>query len=97
MHQICNNCQQDLCIDVVIPTYKSVFKYLDAAINSVIAQTHNYCNLIIVIDQDDNEELERHITDLASPRLQTFIQKNSGQSVARNFGISKSKANFVAL
>lgn len=86
-----------MCIDVVIPTYKPVFEYLEVAINSVLKQGHNYCQLVIVIDQDDNTELENKIHNLEIPRVKTFTQKNAGQSAARNFGIENSEANFVAL
>ena len=60
-------------------------------------QSHTYCQLIIVIDQDDNPELENQINSLEIPRLKTFIQKNAGQSAARNLGIKNSEASFVAL
>ena len=97
MEKICSNCNENICIDVVIPTYKPVFGYLEAAINSVIGQSHNYCNLILVIDQNDNLELEQQVSNLKVPRFNTLVQKNAGQSAARNLGISEAKANFIAL
>ena len=62
-----------------------------------MGQKRNYCNLILVIDQDDNPELESQISNLAIPRFKTLVQKNAGQSSARNLGISEANANFVAL
>lgn len=97
MEKICSNCQESVCIDVVIPTYKPVFEYLEAAINSVVGQSYRYCNLILVIDQDDNKEIENQVSNLKIPRFRTLVQKNAGQSAARNLGISDAKANFVAL
>ena len=97
MSKTCINCNENICIDVVIPTYKPVFGYLEAAINSVIGQSHNYCNLILVIDQNDNLELEQQVSNLKVPRFKVLVQKNAGQSVARNVGINEAKANFIAL
>ena len=81
----------------MIPTYKPVFGYLEAAINSVIGQSHNYCTLILVIDQNDNLELEQQVSNLKVPRFKVLVQKNAGQSVARNVGINEAKADFIAL
>jgi len=81
----------------VIPTYKPVFEFLEAAINSVVAQSHKYCNFFLVIDQDDNKEIENQLSNLNIPRFKIMVQKNAGQSAARNLGISEAKANFVAL
>ena len=97
MSKTCINCNENICIDVVIPTYKPVFEYLETAINSVIGQSHNYCNLILVIDQNDNLELEQQVSNLKVPRFKVLVQKNAGQSVARNVGINEAKANFIAL
>ena len=97
MDKTCSNCQENICIDVVIPTYKPVFEYLEAAIDSVIGQSQNYCNLILIIDQDDNLELEQQVSNLKVPRLKVLVQKNAGQSAARNVGINEAKADFIAL
>ena len=85
----------DKKISVVIPVYNGS-KYIEKAIHSVAGQTLPPYEIIIVNDgsTDDStliiEELAKTIS------LKYFHQENSGQSSARNYGVSRSSGDFIA-
>lgn len=82
-------------VSVIIPTYNRA-DILDRAINSVLGQTFNDLELIVVDDgsTDDTPEL---IAQYEDPRL-TFIEheENRGGSVARNTGIAHATGDYLA-
>jgi glycosyltransferase involved in cell wall biosynthesis len=84
-------------IDVVIPVYNGEKFVLDA-IRSVEAQTVQPHKIFIVDDgSTDNTKnvIEKYIHD--SPSLAVYIHKeNGGPNSARNLGLSRSEAEFVA-
>lgn len=85
----------DFKISVVIPTYNREDKIL-RAINSVFAQTYRNWELIIVDDGsiDNTKEL---LKPYLSKKVKYFFQKNTWVSSARNFWISKTTWEYVAL
>ena len=79
---------------VVIPTYNRK-KYVLNAINSVLNQTFQDFELIVVDDGSEdgtNEEIEK----IADPRLRYIYQTNKGAPVARNTGISASRGKYIS-
>ena len=88
-------------VSVIIPTYKRP-KYLTRAINSVLNQT--YQNIEIIIIDDNNEEDE--FRKLTQNVLKKFIiekkiiyiehKYNKGVAAARNTGIKKSNGEFIS-
>ena len=87
-------------VSVIIPTYKRP-EYLLAAVRSVMAQTYEKIEIIVV---DDNGEgtsdqliTAEVINNIDDKRLIYHVQKkNMGVCVARNTGISISKGKYVA-
>ena len=79
---------------VVIPLYNKE-KYIQRAIKSVLAQTVQDFELIIVDDgsTDGSYEAANKIKD---PRIRIIRQENRGVSAARNRGVSEAKYNWVA-
>jgi glycosyltransferase involved in cell wall biosynthesis len=80
-------------ISVIIPTYNRA-KRLKKAIDSVLAQSWQNFELIVVDDgSDDNtaELIEKYNTDIVYIR-----QENSGPAAARNRGIEKARHNLLA-
>ena len=83
-------------ISVVIPVYNGK-KYLLAAVNSVIKQTLQPIELIIV-DDGSTDGFEHEIKDVKTDfPLRILKKENGGQSSARNHGIKEAKGDFIAL
>ena len=82
-------------ISVIIPVYNAE-KYLEKCLNSVIKQTLKDIEIICINDGSTDGSL--NILQKYSEKDKRFIiidQKNSGQSVARNKGLSVAKGEFI--
>ena len=79
---------------VVIPLYNKE-KSIERAVRSVLAQTHQEFEIIIINDGSTDDSLvnAQKIVDF---RINIFSQANMGVSVARNVGISKTEYNLIA-
>lgn len=82
-------------ISIVMPVYNTA-KYVEAAIESVMAQTFADFELLIIDDagSDNSIELCRAYSD---PRVRIISQANRGLAGARNTGIRNARGQFVAL
>lgn len=83
-------------VSIIIPIYK-VEKYLDQCISSVVNQT--YENLEIILVDDGSPDLSGKIADewmKKDSRIKVIHQKNSGLSVARNTGVKKCHGKWIA-
>ncbi len=79
---------------VIIPTYNR-WKFLQIAVNSVLAQTYPYFELI-VIDDGSTDETAKWIRSISDNRLRYIAQSHKGVSEARNYGLSVAKGTFIA-
>ena len=83
-------------ISVIIPIYNAE-KYIQQTIQSVLSQTYNNFELIIVDDGSTDatpaliQEISAH-----NSKIKLITQKNTGVSVARNTGFTASKGNYIA-
>ncbi len=81
-------------VSVTIPAYNGVSRYLEQAIESVLAQTHRDFELIVV-DDASKDETARLV--LCFPHARYFGRaQNGGQAVARNDGARLAKGELVA-
>ena len=83
----------DLTVSVVIPCFNAA-AYIDAAIDSVLAQTQR-CAEVIVVDDGSNDASAAVIARYAS-RVAYVYQPNQGISAARNRGIALSTGSLLA-
>lgn len=86
---------QEPLVSVIIPVY-NVEEYLKECIDSVLYQTYN--NIEIIAVNDGSTDNSSNILNQYSQRFENIIvieQINSGQSVARNKGIMKSKGKYL--
>ncbi len=81
-------------ISVVIPTYNRR-AFLTEAITSVIEQTYNSWELIVVDDGSADGTFEA-VKSFNDDRITYLRQEKSGVSAARNLGVSKSSSPFIA-
>lgn len=82
-------------ISVIIPVY-NIDKFLRKCIDSVLAQT--YPNIEIILIDDGSTDLSGNICNEYAYKydnITVFHQVNSGQSIARNRGVSLSKSNYI--
>ena len=81
-------------ISIVMPVYNTA-KYVEAAIESVLAQTFVDFELLIIDDagSDNSIELCRAYSD---PRIRIISQANRGLAGARNTGIRHARGQYIA-
>jgi glycosyltransferase involved in cell wall biosynthesis len=82
-------------VSVIIPCY-NYENYLKDCIESILLQTYSNWECIIVDDgsTDNTEEVGKQLSN-SDKRIQYFSQANSGPTIARNFGLSKAKGEFI--
>ena len=82
-------------VSVIVPCYLKA-QYLSQALDSVLCQTYNNWECIIVNDgsPDSTEEVALRYS-AADSRIKYIVQENQGVSSARNNGIRQSNGEFV--
>lgn len=80
-------------VSVVIPVYNGA-RFLAAAIESVLTQSHQPIELILVDDGSTDDSPK--VIDSYGARVVTIRQKNEGVGRARNAGILCARGDFVA-
>ena len=80
-------------ISIIIPAYNAE-KYLNKCLDSLINQTMNNIEIIIVNDgsKDNTEEIVKSYSD---KRIKYYKNDNHGIGYTRNFGISKATGKYV--
>lgn len=88
----------DTKISVVLPVYNAV-AFIDDAINSVLTQTFEQFELIIVDDaSNDGSTLKLSEWKEKDQRISVItFQTNQGVSAARNIGMAQAKTSLIAL
>lgn len=88
-------------VSVVIPTYKRN-ELLEKAINSVITQTYEHLEIIIIDDngyeneyRKKNRQLEKKLKNHSNIKF-FYPSTNLGGSNARNYGVLKSDGDYIS-
>jgi len=81
-------------VSVVIPCY-NYGRYLLEAIDSILSQTWNDLEIVVVDDGSDDQETKNIIESIDDPRIQIVKQKNLKLPAARNRGILNSKGKYI--
>lgn len=79
---------------IIIPLYNKE-KYISRAVNSALNQSFKKFEIIIVND-GSTDNSSSVIAKIKDPRVRIINQKNLGASNARNTGIKKAKAPYIA-
>ena len=83
-------------VSIIVPIYNTA-RYLPACLDSIIAQTHQ--NLEIILIDDGSTDHSGQIANKYAqkdPRIKVIHQENQGQSAARNLGLTMVKGEFVS-
>lgn len=81
-------------VSVIMSVYNGE-KYLEEAIDSILNQTFNDFELVIV-DDGSFDQTAAIIKNYKDPRIKYFYQKNRGASHGRNRCIKESKGEYIA-
>jgi len=84
-----------MTVSVIIPTYNRK-AYVKEAIESVLAQTYNDCE-IIVVDDGSTDGTGEVLQARYGNRIRYVWQENQGESIARSHGIELARGEFIAL
>lgn len=81
---------------IVIPTYNRA-DFIQQTIQSVLDQTYKDFEIIIIDDgsKDNTKQIVEDCIKKTPDKISYFFQENKGVSAARNFGIDKSKGEFI--
>lgn len=83
-------------VSIIMPSYNTA-QYISEAIESVLAQTYPYWELIIIDDGSTDgtyEVIKSYLTDARIRYIQNL--KNRGAAVSRNIGLSEAKGRWIA-
>ena len=86
----------DELVTVVMPVYNGE-RFVAAAIESVLAQTYQAFELVIVNDGSPDGSAKQIDHFLPHPKIRYVEQDNQGVAGARNAGIAKGAGNLIAL
>ena len=83
-------------VSVIIPTYNHR-DYVAATLGSVLAQTFNDYEIIVVNDGSTDDTANVLKSVVGADRIRYIEQPNGGPSAARNRGIAEARGEFIAL
>ncbi|WP_100486855.1 glycosyltransferase family 2 protein [Sporolactobacillus pectinivorans] len=87
-----------ITVSIIIPVYKIPEEYLNQCIESILDQTFDNFEIILV-DDNDNNDISGKLCDKLSfdhAKIISLHQKNQGVSVARNNGLLHAKGQWIA-
>ena len=79
---------------VIIPLYNKA-NFVKKTIESVLSQTFKDFEIVVVNDGSTDDSLAI-VSEITDPRIRVFTKENGGVSAARNFGIEKSRYEYIA-
>lgn len=80
-------------VSVITPVYNGE-RYLRPALDSLLAQTHQDWELIVV-DDGSKDQTPLILADYTDPRIVKLRQANAGEAAARNAGLSRATGEFI--
>lgn len=86
--------QQDSLVSVIVPVY-NVEMYIEECLDSIVNQTYQNLQIIVVDDgstDESNKKVRPYLSDL---RVQLIKQANIGLSGARNTGLEAANGKYV--
>lgn len=83
-------------VSVIVPVY-NVEKYLEKCLDSLVMQTLDSIEIIVVNDgtTDNSQVLINQYVKLYPEKVFSYIKPNGGLSDSRNFGLSKANGEYI--
>jgi len=81
-------------VSVIIPLYNKA-RYIQRALDSVLAQTWAEYE-VIVVDDGSTDHSGEIVGQYSDPRIRLITQANAGPGAARNCGLAEAKGEYVA-
>lgn len=81
-------------VSAIIPCYNDG-QYIREAINSILSQTYNKIEVIVVNDGSDDDETLRILDKLDISKITVHHKENGGPASARNYGIERSSGDYI--
>lgn len=84
-------------VSIIVPVY-NVEKYIEKCLDSLVNQTLNGIEIIVVNDgsPDNSQSIIDKYVEQYPKLIKSFIKENGGLGDARNYGVSKAKGEFIA-
>lgn len=84
-------------ISVVVPVW-NVEEYIEKCLNSIVNQTLKDIEIIVVNDgsPDNSQKIIDKFVKEHPKKIKSYIKANGGQGSARNYGLKKSKGEYIA-
>ena len=81
---------------IIVPVY-NVEKYLSKCLDSVINQTNQDFEVIVVNDgsPDNSQKIIYEYVEKYPDKIKGFIKENGGLSDARNYGIARASGEYI--
>jgi glycosyltransferase involved in cell wall biosynthesis len=86
---------QQPCVDVVIPVFNGQ-ETIVAALTSVLTGQGASVRRVIVVDDGSQDDTFERVRSLGSPMIELISTPNQGVALARNLGIEKASAEWIA-
>lgn len=82
-------------VSIIVPVY-NVEKYIEKCISSIINQSYNHLEIILI--NDGSTDSSGFICDKFAkndPRIKVYHISNGGSSIARNYGLKKCQGEYI--
>ena len=83
-------------VSVIVPVY-GVEKYISKCLNSLVNQTLNDIEIIVVNDgtKDNSQKIIDEYVKKYPDKVKSFIKENGGQGSARNYGLKQATGEYI--
>jgi glycosyltransferase involved in cell wall biosynthesis len=83
-------------VSIIVPVY-NVENYLAKCLDSLINQTHQNIEILVVNDgsKDNSEQIIQKYAQKHPEKIKPFVKENGGLSDARNFGIDRATGDYI--
>ena len=84
-------------LSIIVPVY-NVEKYLDTCLTSLVNQTVDNYEILVINDgtKDNSQEIiDRYVAEYPDTVF-SYIKENGGLSDARNYGLEKARGKYIA-
>ncbi len=83
-------------VSIIVPIYNQNSEYLERCVSSLLKQTYNNIEILLINDGSKNE-YKKSYDKVANKdkRIKIYHKKNTGVSDSRNYGIEKSNGKYI--